>query len=139
MKEIRQELKRDIERVKTDTYLEVADAMAGWNFVQGANGYPFYVLPDKDRGVVLDDGVDWDHYEQRGIPASEIWQRRAEAISNPYPEGYDPSRDTFDGKDRPMVTLGWHDLPPDPLEINRQAARQAMPGPEPEPEPEIGW
>lgn len=100
-------LNREVERVKSATYLEVEDASGGWSFIRidGADGYPFHALPEEDRGAMLDAHVRWDDYERRGIDTLAV---RAEAIDNPYPAGYDPVTAPSDVKDRPECDACTH-------------------------------
>ena len=63
----REELAVELDRIKRDTYVELEEQVAGWNFTQGDGGYPFHELPVTDREVLVEDYVNWNKYMERGL------------------------------------------------------------------------
>lgn len=57
----------ELEQIKRVTYIESEVQVAGWNYEKGDGGFAFHDLPVADREVMIEDGVDWGKYMERGL------------------------------------------------------------------------
>ncbi len=83
--ESRKELAAELDRIKRDTYVELEEQVAGWNYTRGDGGLPFHDLPVTDREVLVEDYVDWDKYMERGLTFEDQARVMHEAVRDPFP------------------------------------------------------
>jgi hypothetical protein len=81
----RTELAAELDRVKRDTYVELEEQVAGWNYTHGEGGYRFHKLPVTDREVMVKDFVDWNKYMERGLTFEGQALIMHEAARDPIP------------------------------------------------------
>ncbi len=91
------ELAADLDRIKRDTYAELEEQVAGWNFTRGEGGYAYHELPVADREVLVEDYVDWDKYMQRGMTFEDQARVMHHAARDPYPREPPPSPEMPEG------------------------------------------
>jgi hypothetical protein len=82
---LRKELAVELDRIKRDTYVELEEQVAGWNYTQGDGGSPYHELPVTDREVLVEDYVDWGKYMERGMTWADQARVMHYAARDPFP------------------------------------------------------
>ncbi len=127
------ELAADLDRIKRDTYAELEEQVAGWNFTRGEGGYAYHELPVADREVLVEDYVDWGKYMQRGMTFEDQSRVMHHAARDPYPREPPPNQEISEpmngGATAPKVEEAAHGTTEDSDKRPVAAARQRLPSP----------
>jgi hypothetical protein len=92
----RRELAAELDRIKRDTYVELGEQVAGWNYTRGDGGKPFHELPVADREVLVEDYIDWSKYMERGLTFEDQSRVMHEAARDPFSRESPPSQEMGD-------------------------------------------
>jgi hypothetical protein len=127
------ELAADLDRIKRDTYVELEEQVAGWNFTRGEGGYAYHQLPVTDREVLVEDYVDWGKYMQRGLTFEDQARVMHHAAGDPYPREPLPTADISepmnDGAAAPRVEEAAYGTAETSDKRPPAEARQRLPSP----------